>query len=188
MRLFVALDLPDAVHKFIRELIDVELRPLCKSARWVRPDGMHITLKFIGHVEAEKLAPIRAALASVHSSAPVEMSFRGLGFFPTERRPRVLWYGVEASPNLAPLAADIERGLEPLGIERENRKFVPHLTLARFESPRGLEKLVRKAEELSSLDPLTTREMQFHLYESTLKHAGAEYRKIESFSFVKGAA
>jgi len=188
MRLFVALDLPDAIHKFICDLIDGELRPLCKNARWVRPEGMHITLKFIGYVDAEKLAPIRAALASVGSSAPVEMSFHGLGFFPSERRPRVLWYGMEASENLAPLAADIERALEPLGIERENRKFVPHLTLARFESPRGLEMLVRKAEELKSLEPLTTRETQFHLYESILKHAGAEYRKIESFSFVKEAA
>jgi len=187
MRLFVALDFPDAVRHAVRDLI-ARLRPLCKSARWVRPEGMHITLKFIGHVPAEKLDPIRAALASVQSSAPVEIRFRGMGFFPNERRPRVAWCGMEASPNLAQLAADIERGLEPLGIAREERAFVPHLTLARFESPRGVGELVRQVQEMTPQDFGSARETQFHLYESILKRAGAEYKKLESFPFVKGTA
>ena len=71
----MALDLPDEVRDAVRELI-AKLRPICKSARWVRPEGMHVTLKFIGHVPAEKLDPIRAALAGVRSSAAVEMHFR----------------------------------------------------------------------------------------------------------------
>jgi RNA 2',3'-cyclic 3'-phosphodiesterase len=187
MRLFVALDLPDEVRDAIRELI-AKLRPLCENARWVRPEGMHVTLKFIGHVPAEKLDPIRAALAGVRSSAPVDMTFRGLGFFPSERRPRVLWYGIEASENLATLAADIERRLEPLGIAREKREFTPHLTLARFESPRGLDGPIKIVEGLKTLHSLTARETQFHLYESTLKPSGAEYKKLESFDFVKGTA
>jgi 2'-5' RNA ligase len=187
MRLFVALDFADWIHAFIRELVATELRPLYKSARWVRPEGMHVTLKFIGHVPAEKLDPIRAALANVRSSAPVEMTFHGLGFFPSERRPRVLWCGIEASRNLASLAKDIESVLAPLGVPTEDREFVPHLTLARFESPRDLDQLIARVEELKSLDPFTARERQFHLYESTLKPSGAEYKKLESFAFVKGA-
>jgi 2'-5' RNA ligase len=186
MRLFVALDFPDEVRDAVRELI-ANLRPLCKSARWVRPERMHITLKFIGHVPAEKLDPIRAALASVRSSAPVEMHFRGVGFFPNERRPRVAWCGMEVSQNLAQLAADIERGLEPLGIAREQRAFVPHLTLARFESPHGVDKLVRHVQKMTPPDFGSARETEFHLYESTLKRSGAEYKKLESFAFVKGA-
>ena len=182
----MALDFPDEVREAVRELI-ANLRPLCKSARWVLPERMHITLKFIGYVPAEKLDPIRAALASVRSSAPVEMHFRGVGFFPNERRPRVVWCGTEASPNLAQLAAEIESGLEPLGIAREQRAFVPHLTLARFESPRGVGKLVRHAQEMTPPDFGSARETEFHLYESTLKRSGAEYKKLESLAFVKGA-
>jgi len=191
VRLFVALDFPDAVRQTLRELI-ARLQPGFRSAKWVRPEAMHITLKFIGEVDGEKLAPIRGALAPVHSSAPVEIHFRGLGFFPNERRPRVLWCGVEASPNLAELAEAVQRALVPLGIPAESRDFVPHLTLARFNSddaPRkDLETLVRAAGELKSYDFGRTRETEFHLIESILKPAGAEYRRLETFPIVKGAA
>jgi len=187
VRLFVALDFPDAVRDAIRDLI-AKLKPLCKDARWVRPEGMHVTLKFIGYVEPEKLDTIVEALAGVHSAAPVEMRFRGVGFFPTERRPRVFWCGIEASPNLAELAASIEGSLVPLGIAAEKRDFVPHLTLARIESPRGAEKLVAASAELQPLDLGSTREAEFHLYESVLHRSGAEYTKRKIFSFVRDAA
>ncbi|HXX45393.1 MAG TPA: RNA 2',3'-cyclic phosphodiesterase [Candidatus Acidoferrales bacterium] len=186
MRLFVALDFPDSIRDAIRDLI-AKLKPLCKDARWVRPEGMHVTLKFIGHVDTEKLDPIITALAGVHSSAPVDMRFRGVGFFPTERRPRVFWCGIEASPNLGELAAGIEHALVPLGIEAEKREFRPHLTFARFESPKGTARLLEAAKEFQSLDLGTTRETEFHLYESVLHRSGAEYTKRKSFTFVKGA-
>jgi RNA 2',3'-cyclic 3'-phosphodiesterase len=191
MRLFVAFDLPDEVGSALGELI-TRLKPLCQAARWARPEGMHATLKFIGHEvadgDAEKLYAVRAALAAVKSSEPVEMRYRGAGFFPDARRPRVMWCGVEASANLAQLAVDIERGLEPLGIPRETRTFVPHLTLARFKSPEGVDALARSAAELASRDFGSARETQFHLFESLLKPSGAEYLKIESYSFVRPGA
>lgn len=191
MRLFVALDFPDAVRQALRELI-ARFKPECRSAKWVRPEAMHITLKFIGEVGADKVAPIRAALASVNSIAPIEMQFRGLGFFPNERRPRVLWCGIEVSPNLAELATALERVLVPLGIPAESRDFVPHLTLARFQTEGGprkeLETLVRAASELKSYDFGRTRETEFHLIESILKPAGAEYKRVETFPIVKGSA
>ncbi|HXQ26953.1 MAG TPA: RNA 2',3'-cyclic phosphodiesterase [Candidatus Acidoferrales bacterium] len=188
MRLFVALDLPSEVLDAIGELI-ARLKPLCKSARWTQPEGMHITLKFIGpaiaDADAQKLAAARAALATVRSEAPVEIHFRGVGFFPDTRRPRVVWCGVAASPNLAPLAADVERALEPLGIPREGRAFVPHLTLARFKSFEDTGRLVHAAEGLKDTDFGSARETEFHLYESLLKPSGAEHRKIASYPFVK---
>jgi len=183
----VALDFPETIRDAIRELI-ARLKPLCKGARWMRPEAMHVTLKFIGHVEADKLDSIVAALAAVHSLAPVDMHFCGVGFFPTERRPRVLWGGIESSPNLAELAGDIERALVPLDIPAETRDFVPHLTFARLESPHGAVKLVEAAKELQSLDLGATRETQFHLFESVLHKSGAEYTKLRSFVFVKDAA
>ena len=151
-----------------------------------------MTLKFIGHAiadgDAKKLDATRAALAAVKSGEPVEMRYRGVGFFPDARRPRVVWCGVEASANLAQLASDIERALEPLGIPREDRAFVPHLTLARFKSPDGVDALVRSAAEFAKRDFGSARETEFHLFESMLKPGGAEHRKIESYSFVTAGA
>ena len=83
MRLFVALDLRQEVREAIRDLI-ARLKPASRNARWVRPEGMHVTLKFIGYVAAEQLDPIRAALSRIRSDRPVEMRFRGIGFFPTK--------------------------------------------------------------------------------------------------------
>jgi RNA 2',3'-cyclic 3'-phosphodiesterase len=183
----VALDLPQEILDLLREPME-KLKPLMAAARWSRAEGMHVTLKFIGNVDTSKLAAIRAALATVRSDAPVEMRARGMGFFPDQRRPHVLWAGIEASANLAPLAAAIERTLEPLGIAREDRKFSPHLTLARLKDSRGVETLVRAVEEMKSSDFGSTRETQFHLFESVTKPSGAEYRKIKSYAFAKGAA
>ena len=187
MRLFVALDFPDAIRDAIRELV-ARLKPLSKQARWVRVEGMHVTLKFIGNVDVTKSDEIVSALGDIRSHAPVDMRFRGVEFFPTERRPRVMWCGIEASPNLAELASGIERALVTLGIPAEERTFVPHLTLARFDSPQGLGRLVETAHEVESLDLGASREVQFHLFESVLKRSGAEYTKLKSFTFVKEAA
>ena len=186
MRLFVALDIPEAVRASLRDLI-ARLRLLSGGVRWARPEGMHVTLKFIGETNPGKLDAIHSALGSVHLTQAVEIQFRGVGFFPHERKPRVLWCGVESSSNLAALAAEIESALEPAGIPRESRAFAPHLTLARFDSqngPKGAEKLVSAAEELKSYEFGAARESKFHLYQSVLKPSGAEYRRLAAFPFV----
>jgi len=187
MRLFIALDFPDAVRETLRELIQ-KLRPEARGAKWVRPESMHVTLKFLGETEPARLGDIRGAVAAANSPRPVEMRFRGLGFFPHERRPRVLWCGVEASPNLPQLAADVDRSLAAAGFAPESRPFVPHLTLARFESPRGIESLVGKAGEIASTDFGSAIEREFYLFESIRKPSGAEYRRVERFPFVKDGA
>jgi len=191
VRLFIALDLPNEVRQNARDLI-ARLKPACRSANWVRPEAMHITLKFIGEVNADRVADILAALAPIRSTEPADIQFRGLRFIPNERRPRVLWCGVAASPNLAEFAASLDRALVPLGIPRESRDFVPHLTLARFKADRGargdLDVLLRAARELKSYDFGQTRETGFHLIESILKPGGAEYRRVETFSIVKASA
>jgi RNA 2',3'-cyclic 3'-phosphodiesterase len=190
MRLFVALDLPEAVRGGLAATI-AELAPIAPRAsgvRWVRPEALHVTLKFIGHIADERLPDFRAALSPVRSGAPIELHYRGVGFFPNTRRPRVLWCGVKAaSPNLAGLAAEIESALEPLGVARESHTFVPHLTLARLDPSANIRDLMRAAEGIEDQDFGAARETEFHLYESMLKTSGAEYRKLESYSFVKEA-
>lgn len=187
MRLFVALELREDVREKVRELI-ARLRQASRDARWLQPERMHITLKFIGHVASDQLEPIRAALAPVRSPRPVELRFRGIGFFPNDKRPRVIWCGMEASANLAPLTADIERALEPLGIAPESRDFVPHLTLARFSEPQKSPALVRMAADFQSQEFGSATETEFHLFESLLHRSGAEYRILASYPFVQGAA
>jgi 2'-5' RNA ligase len=186
VRLFVALDFSAVVRGRLRDLI-ARLKTESGAARWVPPEAMHITLKFIGEAEATKLDPLRAALAEIHSAQPVEIQFCGLGFFPHERQPRALWCGVQASPNLARLAADIDTVLRPLGFPAETRKFVPHLTLARFPSNRGVGEIVAAANQFRSSEFGSDRETEFHLIESILKPSGAQYNRLASFAFVKEA-
>jgi RNA 2',3'-cyclic 3'-phosphodiesterase len=184
VRLFVALEIPEETRHALADLID-RLKDITRSARWVRPEGIHVTLKFIGEAPPEKLPAIKEALAQVRNSAPVEARFRGCGFFPNERRPRVLWIGVEASPNLAGLAATVEAGLEPLGIAAEAREFKPHLTLARFEGAEGNPRLLEKLQTFEPFDFGGVRTGEFHLFQSQLQRGGARYTRLASFPFVE---
>ena len=191
MRLFVALAIPSAVKveltELIQELSGVDSTSSKRKARWVRPENLHVTLKFIGHIEPEKLDAIREALSVVHSSRSVDLIFRGLGFFPNENRPRVLWAGMEGSPHLAQLAGEVDRAMGSLGIPLETRAFTPHLTLARFEPP-GISKELRAAA-LASMDREfgVLRTGEFHLIESKLKPSGAEYTTLQTFPFAAEA-
>jgi 2'-5' RNA ligase len=187
MRLFVALEIPSAVREDLAALLQY-LRAASPRTRWVRSENLHVTLKFMGEVPETKLAATRSALAGVHSDQPVTVDFHGLGFFPNEKRPRVFWAGIEASPNLKTLAADIERVVEKLGIPCERRPFSPHLTLARFEPPGLPEKLRSAIRENAAREFGSLRTNQYHLIESKLKPSGAEYTTLESFPFVAAEA
>ncbi|MFQ5694766.1 MAG: RNA 2',3'-cyclic phosphodiesterase [Terriglobia bacterium] len=184
MRLFVALELTEEVHAALRALVG-RLKRSQADARWVRPEGMHLTLKFMGETAEEKLAGVKQALAGVRSPQPVRAAFRTVGYFPNERQPRVFWVGVQASDNLAALAADIEAGLAALGVKREQRAFRPHLTLARFKSGRGLPALKKEIAALEATEFGALETSAFHLFQSKLSPQGAQYMKLTSFPFVR---
>jgi len=186
-RLFVALEVPEDVRAALQELTLI-LKAKSPGAKWTAPEQMHVTLKFIGEVADEKMNPIRTALQNVNSTSPVELAFRGVGFFPNEKRPHTFWCGVKASKNLAQLAADISKSLEPLGIENEQRAFVPHLTLARIKSPSDARQLVAASRDWHGKLFGTTRATEFHLFSSLLKSSGPVHALIESYSFVKETA
>jgi len=192
VRLFVALEIPTAVRgnlaALIEELRAADAAATKNKARWVRPENLHVTLKFIGNVDAGKLEAIRAVLGEVRTGGDVELRFRGVGFFPNEKRPRVLWAGIAASPNLAPLAAEIDARLEKLGIARETREYAPHLTLARFDPPGISEKLRAAAQENATREFGAVRTGEFHLFESKTRPTGAEYTRLSSFSFAQAEA
>ena len=186
MRLFVALETPAAVRENLADLLK-SLRAVSPQTRWVRPENLHVTLKFIGEVPETRLAAIRSAIAGVRSDQPVTLDFRGLGFFPNDEHPRVFWVGIAASQNLKSVAADIDKAMEKLGIPREQRPFSPHLTLARFEPPGLPDKLRSAIQENAARDFGSLRTSQFHLIESKLKSSGAEYTTLERFPFAAEA-
>ncbi len=186
MRLFVAIEIPEDVRQNLARVLR-EFRAMSPEAKWVRPENMHLTLKFLGEIDAAKLNDVQAILAAIRSPHSVALEFRGVGFFPNVKRPRVFWAGVESSANLSMIAAQIDHALHTLSFPLEDRPFTPHLTLARFSQP----SLAIALQTAASVDPPcwfgSFSASQFHLIESRLKSAGAEYTTLESYSFVSEA-
>ena len=181
----MAVEIPGEVKAAIAEYV-AKVRSACgprTGIRWAHVEGMHVTLKFIGEAPPERVEKIKTALGEVRSGQAVEMRFRDTGFFPNARHPRVFWAGIEASANLAEIAADVEGRLEKLGIAREQRAFKPHLTLARFKSEDGVAELREAVAKLGAQEfgALTTGEL--HLFQSVLKPGGAVYTKLATFGF-----
>jgi 2'-5' RNA ligase len=119
----------------------------------------------------------------VHLSAAVDVRIRGGGFFPNERHPRIFWIGVEASQNLAELAAAVDANTKKLGVAPENRAYSPHVTLARFKSDDGLPQLRDAIRGLGPLEFGEMRATEFQLIRSELQPGGSRYTRLASFSF-----
>jgi 2'-5' RNA ligase len=192
MRLFVALDIDDSIRRQIARFID-GVSGFAPDARWVRPESLHVTLKFIGERADEDVAEIKQALETIVAD-PVELNFRGYGFFPTARAPRVFWVGIEAGANLNSLAAAVDQKLTPLNISKEEHAFNPHLTLGRggggSGSPRkqqsdrqnrSFQNLQEKLGALPAPEFGTMTAREFFLYQSRLSPGGSKYTKIERF-------
>jgi len=190
MRLFVALEVPEAVRENLAA-IRKNFSSISPGLRWVPPENLHVTLKFIGSVPGEKLQPIIEALRSVRVDKPVQLKFSGMGGSPAG----VYWAAIESSVALKTLAAQIDQSLRPLGIVGENRPFHPHVTLARFKD----RKILKKIDELIhkngtddhgqnlKCDFGSLIATEFHLMESKTLPTGPVYSKVQSFPFA-GAA
>jgi RNA 2',3'-cyclic 3'-phosphodiesterase len=187
VRLFVALDVPEETRDALAAVIQ-KFENSCRSARWVRAANLHITLKFIGEVAEAKLPEIKTSLNQVHPRDPIEIAFRSFGFFPNEHHPRVFWVGMESVPSLAELAAEIDANLQPSGVPHEEKAFRPHLTLARFSTPKGVTKLQEMISGPAPQEFGKTTAREFYLYQSILKQTGAEYTRLATFTFARGSA
>ena len=185
VRLFVALEIPTNVRENLAALLQ-SLRAISREPKWVRPQNLHVTLKFLGEVGDSKVDTVRVALSGIRSEQAVWLEFRGVGFFPNAKHPRVFWAGIEASPNLKQLASDVESAMEKCGFPRESREFSPHLTLARFERQGLPEKLRDAVAENMQREFGKLRTNEFRLIQSKLKPTGAEYTTLARFSFAPG--
>jgi 2'-5' RNA ligase len=195
MRIFIGIDLDPEVRARIERFLE-GVEGFAPDARWVRPESLHITLKFIGEQPPERVVAITERLRRVESSA-FEIRIRGYGFFPTAKAPRVFWIGIHAGPQLAELAESVDIATAELGIPREDRPYCPHLTLARAGAGRssGSPKwrttdgpnatfavLEKRLAAMSELDfgKMTARE--FILYQSQLSSGGSKYTKLQRFA------
>jgi len=185
VRLFVALEVPAEVRETIAALIR-ELKPLDASWKWTRAENLHITLKFLGEISIQGFDEIVAALTEVPFEQSLTLCFRGLGFFPNDRRPRVLWVGIEGPPGLLNLARNVEDSLTGVGVERDDRAFTPHLTLARSKEGRVAPQLRETLTICSGRNLGTVVASAFHLVRSDLKSTGAEYTTLASFPCRQG--
>lgn len=137
MRLFIALNIPEDEKDRINDAV-APLRDANLPIRWVEPENYHVTLKFLGEVQPERADAIRNALDEVAGKTePFSLGVGGFGAFPTIRRPRVIWMGVDATPALRCLKQDVEWALTECGFDRETQAFHPHLTLGRAEAEGG---------------------------------------------------
>lgn len=180
IRLFVAVELPQKIKKQLQELQD-QLRKFALDAKWVKSEGIHLTLKFLGYVPKQEIPSITDALQSATKGyTAFSIRLNGCGFFPNARRPAVLWCGVVCE-TLGDLQQDIESRMAGLGFAKETRAFSPHLTLARFRDPHGLIWLAKEVEKIKDSNWGEFDANEIILYQSILHRTGAEYRALERF-------
>jgi 2'-5' RNA ligase len=189
MRLFVALDLDDAIRSRIARFLD-GVRGFAPDGRWARPESLHVTLKFIGEKSEEEVEKIKRALETIEAGT-FEMNFRGYGFFPSARAPRVFWVGIDGDRKLTSLAATVDETLGRLDILKEEHGFNPHLTLARGAgSPRrkadnanrSFQHLQERLAALPTPEFGTMTSREFFLYRSQLSPSGSKYTKLAVFA------
>ena len=184
LRAFIAVEIPLE----LREAVGKATAPLQKGSgavvRWVSTENMHLTLKFLGDVSpnnVEMLSQMLRAEADLFSCFDLRLS--GLGSFPSLKRPRVIFIGIQAPPTLEALQRGLESACRRLGYESEERRFSPHLTIGRVKQnvTAPEQQTIRRALEETRIDALgTARVDSVHLYKSDLRPTGSVYTRLYS--------
>jgi RNA 2',3'-cyclic 3'-phosphodiesterase len=177
-RVFIAVDISDEARRKITAYIEniKRLMPQTKI-KWERSDKLHLTLKFLGDVDAERLPALENAVrtvASLHS--PFNISVEGTGVFPGLKDPRILWIGIKGD-QLTEIAGELDAACEPLGFEGEKRAFHPHLTIARVRDSRQSSEAV-DAHLQNGFGPISFPVTQIAVYESQLLRTGSVYSMV----------
>jgi len=184
-RLFIGLDICDEARNAAAVLIDeLTERSDAVSAKWERPEKLHITLKFLGSVEERLVGSLTRSLREIAYTVrrfPFEIS--GTGAFPSVKNPRVLWLGIiEQTRTLNLLAERIDAACDSLGFERETRPFKPHLTIARLRQPLSGRELA-SAHSAKKFGPIQCFCSELVLFESHLGRGGSVYTKLATAEF-----
>jgi 2'-5' RNA ligase len=182
IRAFIAVELPIAIQDGLRKVIN-QLIPSTRAVRWVPPENIHLTLKFLGEVDITKTQPLQEALKrEAGHCKPFEVRVEGLGAFPNTRRPRVVWTGVQAPIELAALVSAVEAATVPLGFPTEDRSFSPHLTIGRVSQHATPDEVTAIGTLLAKTvvgELGKTRVDSITLFRSDLRPTGAVYTAID---------
>ncbi len=178
IRTFICFEIPSGIRNEIREL-QAQLKPLGLGVRWVNPDGIHLTLKFLGDVKEDSLTDIDDAVRrAVTSCHPAEITVKGAGAFPNFRNPRVYWIGVnEPTGEMVRCQQAIETELEELGYEKEKRRFSPHLTIGRIKETDGIDSVSNELQTIVKEFGTFTADKVI-VMKSELKPSGAVYTPL----------
>ncbi|MGI9504890.1 MAG: RNA 2',3'-cyclic phosphodiesterase [Geminicoccaceae bacterium] len=180
-RLFIALDLPDS----IKEALEPMMRGL-GDVRWMHDDHLHLTIRFIGELDNGQANDVADALSLV-PGLPFDLRLKGVGHFPPRGEPRVIWTGIERQPELTALKRRIDRALQQAGIERDAKKYTPHITLARLRRPPTQAGLATYLMRHSLFQSPSFPVSGFKLYSSWLDPDGADYQVEASYDLVPGS-
>ena len=188
LRAFIAVELPHEIQQDIYDKATVVLKKTTGSLiRWVPPENMHLTLKFLGDISPSNVDMLTRMLrAEADSSHCFDMHVSRLGSFPSLRRPRVIYIGIQAPAGLEALRHGVESASRRLGYESEDRAFSPHLTIGRVRQDVTASdgQKIRQALENIHIDSLgTARVDSVHLFKSDLKPTGSVYTKLFSAPF-----
>ncbi len=180
IRAFICIELPADLRQQLLDM-QTQLRSLGHGVSWVKPDGIHLTLKFLGDVEAGQMDAIAEAVGRAAADiADFAVTVQGLGAFPNFRRPRVLWAGIqEQSGLLKKLQHQIEIELAHLGYPREERDFSPHLTLGRVKDSHQAEAIISKFQQMR-FTPVVFSAGSIIVMRSDLKSDGAVYSPMRT--------
>jgi RNA 2',3'-cyclic 3'-phosphodiesterase len=183
IRCFIAIEIPKTVQEKLIA-IQNELRKQIEFGRasWVKPGNVHLTLKFLGDVPKNRIEAVNQALKNVASNhPPFSMQIRGIGAFPNMARPRVIWSSVKSgAKEAAELARDINIELSRCGFPLDNKKFNPHLTLARLKSRINLKPFVEIFRQYDEIDGATFPVNEIKLIKSQLHPGGSIYTTLQS--------
>lgn len=180
VRSFIAIEIPEGIKKDVFE-IQEKLRKTDADVGWTRPEGIHLTLKFLGDVAEEKLEDIMKAIENaVKVFPPFSIEISGIGAFPGPKYPRVIWIGMKDNNEnaLKNLQNRIEKETEKLGFKTEKRDFTPHLTLGRVRSQKNRDSLLKAMEEFDRIELGALNVEGISLIKSEIRPKGALYSEL----------
>ncbi len=179
IRSFLAIEIPRTILKKIEE-VQEDLKSSRADVRWVSPDKIHLTLKFFGNIDESRIDPIVKSIeGSIRTTSPFSLKVRGVGAFPHLKNPRIIWMGlVDGKEVLVSFQKQLERELEKIGFEPEERAFHPHFTLGRMRSSRGREELAGRMERHKEEEFGDFQVERIILFKSDLKPTGPIYTPL----------
>lgn len=175
IRSFIAFETPDHVRRIVRE-IQQQLQQAKADVRWETEEKFHVTIKFLGDVNENKLPQIISQIEETVTKYPIyNVKYEKLGFFPNKHSPRVIWIGcTNPDTTLISIKEELEENLINYGFESEKRKFTPHITLGRIKSLKNINNLISTSEKIN-FEPMTAYITHITVMRSVLEPQGSQY-------------